>query len=158
MDEIEIRRQRASYMRAWSAANREKVRESQRRKYLKYRDRILAQVKERTEKNKDRIRAYYSAWRKTPEGIAARTNAEYRRRALKRNCASPATNVEIKQLLSEATNCEYCKVPFGDNIRPTLDHVVPLSRGGSHSGDNLVAACLSCNTSKGARLDYQGST
>lgn len=34
----------------------------------------------------------------------------------------------------------------------TLDHVVPLSRGGSHNPGNLVSACLSCNQRKGSML------
>lgn len=31
-----------------------------------------------------------------------------------------------------------------------LDHVLPLSRGGSHTADNLRVACGRCNTSKGS--------
>jgi 5-methylcytosine-specific restriction endonuclease McrA len=34
----------------------------------------------------------------------------------------------------------------------TLDHVIPLSRGGAHTADNLKVACLSCNCRKGSRL------
>lgn len=32
----------------------------------------------------------------------------------------------------------------------TIDHVVPLSRGGTDALSNLRAACLSCNTQRGA--------
>ena len=32
-----------------------------------------------------------------------------------------------------------------------LDHVVPLSRGGRSSWDNVVAACIPCNSKKGNR-------
>lgn len=35
---------------------------------------------------------------------------------------------------------------------PTIDHVVPQSRGGSHHISNLVAACWGCNRSKGNRV------
>lgn len=31
----------------------------------------------------------------------------------------------------------------------TLDHLIPISRGGSHSNDNLVIACFTCNNSRG---------
>lgn len=34
----------------------------------------------------------------------------------------------------------------------TLDHVIPLSRGGSHTAGNLKVACGKCNSKKGARL------
>lgn len=55
--------------------------------------------------------------------------------------------------------CHYCKsklvLPDGSGGRPagvsrgmllaTLDHVVPLSRGGTDDFGNLVAACRQCN-------------
>ena len=31
----------------------------------------------------------------------------------------------------------------------TLDHVIPTSRGGTSGVDNVVLACLACNTEKG---------
>jgi 5-methylcytosine-specific restriction endonuclease McrA len=34
----------------------------------------------------------------------------------------------------------------------TLDHVIPRSRGGSSSWENLVACCHACNRRKGNRL------
>src|SRR5690606_24237264 len=34
----------------------------------------------------------------------------------------------------------------------TIDHVVPRSRGGTHSWDNCVAACRTCNSKKADRL------
>jgi len=43
--------------------------------------------------------------------------------------------------------CQYCSGPA-----ETLDHVVPRSRGGAHSWDNVVAACRRCNLRKGDRL------
>lgn len=44
--------------------------------------------------------------------------------------------------------CIYC----GDEAQPlTLDHVRPISRGGSNHPANLVPACSSCNKSKGAK-------
>lgn len=39
--------------------------------------------------------------------------------------------------------CQYCNGPAEN-----LDHVTPRSRGGSHTWDNVVAACRSCNTRK----------
>jgi 5-methylcytosine-specific restriction endonuclease McrA len=43
--------------------------------------------------------------------------------------------------------CQYC----GSKKHLTLDHVVPRSRGGKHTWDNVVAACASCNSRKGSR-------
>lgn len=47
--------------------------------------------------------------------------------------------------------CVYCGTALGlENA--TLDHVIPLSRGGSHHLGNLVAACQPCNQRKGSLL------
>lgn len=44
--------------------------------------------------------------------------------------------------------CRYC----GSRQEPLhCDHVIPASRGGAHTTDNLVAACQPCNLSKGDR-------
>lgn len=60
----------------------------------------------------------------------------------------------IRQIHRQEGQCLYCSVrmtaPGRD--RPTSlqwDHVVPLSRGGTHSIGNLIAACRNCNLSKG---------
>ena len=44
--------------------------------------------------------------------------------------------------------CVYCAVAL-DQRTATLDHVVPLARGGAHDPGNLVAACAPCNRLKG---------
>lgn len=49
--------------------------------------------------------------------------------------------------------CFYCTVMLENQItsrRMTLDHVVPLSRGGLNDMENLVLACSACNTHKGS--------
>ena len=43
--------------------------------------------------------------------------------------------------------CQYCNAP-AENI----DHVIPRSRGGSHTWENVVAACRPCNTRKRDRM------
>lgn len=57
------------------------------------------------------------------------------------------TAKEIRLLLSKP--CFYCQKY---NARMTMDHVVPISKGGRHSIGNLISACNSCNASKGNKL------
>jgi 5-methylcytosine-specific restriction endonuclease McrA len=54
-------------------------------------------------------------------------------------------------LLRDRNTCQYCAVvlPSGEL---TLDHVVPRSRGGSSTWENLVACCHPCNRRKGNHL------
>ncbi len=47
--------------------------------------------------------------------------------------------------------CVYCGSSLGLDLA-TLDHVHPLSHGGTHAPGNLVAACQRCNQLKGSLL------
>ena len=48
--------------------------------------------------------------------------------------------------------CQYCGSKGG---QLSMDHVVPRSRGGSDSWDNVTTACLSCNVRKGNRTPQE---
>lgn len=50
----------------------------------------------------------------------------------------------------DKNKCQYCGRPFP---KPdlTIDHVVPRSRGGRDTWENLVLACVPCNVRKGNR-------
>jgi 5-methylcytosine-specific restriction endonuclease McrA len=43
--------------------------------------------------------------------------------------------------------CQYCGQRFAPS-QLTMDHLVPLARGGTSSKGNIVPACLKCNQSK----------
>jgi 5-methylcytosine-specific restriction endonuclease McrA len=51
-------------------------------------------------------------------------------------------------LRRDGHRCQYCG--RGD-LPLTLDHVLPLSRGGDDTWENLVCACVGCNNRKGDR-------
>ncbi|MGC1296631.1 MAG: HNH endonuclease [Alloacidobacterium sp.] len=57
-------------------------------------------------------------------------------------------------LLRDRNSCQYCGVvlPAGEL---TLDHVIPRSRGGLSTWENLVACCHSCNRRKGNQLLHE---
>jgi len=63
---------------------------------------------------------------------------------------------KIRQLAQrDGWSCSYCNVKLsvdGDGEQPTLDHVIPLSRGGARLNDNLVLSCAACNVAKGSKL------
>ena len=52
--------------------------------------------------------------------------------------------------------CQYCGRKF-ERSELTLDHVVPRSRGGSSTWNNIVLACIRCNLRKGDRLLTEAS-
>jgi 5-methylcytosine-specific restriction endonuclease McrA len=118
-------------VRAWKAANPDKCRASVRRNRASERARLRAwraahPEKERAISQRRRARMYAASGR----GFA--TEADF-------------------MLACEAWGwaCPYCRCDEGE---VTLDHIVPLSRGGSHHVYNLVPCCKACNSSKGAKL------
>ena len=52
--------------------------------------------------------------------------------------------------LRDHNRCQYCRRRFS-SAELSLDHVVPRSRGGRTTWDNIVTACLKCNVVKGGR-------
>ena len=49
--------------------------------------------------------------------------------------------------------CQYC----GSRTSLTVDHVIPRSKGGTSTWDNIVASCAPCNRRKGDQLPVQAN-
>jgi 5-methylcytosine-specific restriction endonuclease McrA len=47
-------------------------------------------------------------------------------------------------------SCQYC-----GKVAENIDHVLPRSRGGEHTWENVVASCRRCNTRKGSRTPVE---
>jgi 5-methylcytosine-specific restriction endonuclease McrA len=63
----------------------------------------------------------------------------------------PARNpafTRFNVFLRDRFECQYC----GDEEDLTFDHVIPRSRGGKTTWENVVTACAPCNLMKGGRL------
>jgi len=56
--------------------------------------------------------------------------------------------------LRDENRCQYCGKKFGTN-HLSLDHVIPRSRGGPSTWENIVCACLRCNVRKGGRTPQE---
>jgi 5-methylcytosine-specific restriction endonuclease McrA len=75
--------------------------------------------------------------------------AEYRARLLE--AEGTHTAEDIRHIYEEQEGrCAYCGITLYDDY--AVDHVVPLSRGGTNWPDNLAVACMFCNQSKHDRL------
>lgn len=51
-------------------------------------------------------------------------------------------------------NCQYCLKTFSAKDL-TLDHVIPVTRGGQKTWENLVSCCVSCNQKKGSKTPIE---
>ena len=56
--------------------------------------------------------------------------------------------------LRDNFQCQYCGGHFTRQAL-TLDHVLPRSKGGKSTWENLVSACVPCNTKKSNRTDIR---
>jgi 5-methylcytosine-specific restriction endonuclease McrA len=74
------------------------------------------------------------------------------RRARMKNADGNFTLDDIRHIYDDQEHrCLYCGITvFDDEI--TVDHVIPITRGGSNWPDNLAVACQSCNSSKNNKL------
>lgn len=94
---------------------------------------------ENPEKFRERYRSYAQNNKTKLNEKAAR------RRALKAKASTfYVSKKEVWHLYN--SKCFYCPKPS-----ETIEHVIPLSRGGSHGIGNLVPCCGSCNYSKAGR-------
>jgi 5-methylcytosine-specific restriction endonuclease McrA len=57
-------------------------------------------------------------------------------------------------LLRDGNCCQYCSVILTAG-ELTLDHVIPRSRGGLSTWENLVACCHNCNRRKGNQMPHE---
>jgi len=57
----------------------------------------------------------------------------------------------VRAIIWEKTKgrCWYCGCEMNPFVEFTVDHVIPICRGGTNDYDNLVPCCRSCNRSKG---------
>lgn len=102
-----------------------------------------------TKANPERSREIKAKWQAAnPESIAAKNR---RRRGVK-FCNGPHyTAADVARLLIEQRGrCAYCLLELDESYH--VDHIVPLSRGGSDGVENICLTCPSCNCSKGNRL------
>lgn len=172
-----MRNYQRKYMPAWRAANPKKWKKIAHRSYVAHKDAHLANCKKWNARNPEKCRAYSKEWnRRNPEKVRAKAvryypkarliskrweklnphkivDKDHRRRARKVAATTEDCAARIDVLRRERF-CHWCCefMPLGT---ATIDHVVPLARGGEHCNNNLVAACLKCNSSKGTKLVHE---
>ena len=142
------------------AKNRERVRVWRR----EHPQEQAAQKKRYVEKHREAVRTRWREYAKSdqPGAIRGRIRRALKakqkhkstmytrmRRAARKGAAEIVLTLEQWEAVKRVyrNKCAYC----GREAKLTLDHVVALTRGGNHTVQNAVPACLSCNASKGVR-------
>lgn len=143
------------YNKAWRASNKEKV-----KAYLKVNSqKIKLQKKAYNEANSDKNKAWCKSYLQThPEKYR---QYRHKRRALE--CHTQIEPINEKAVyLRDGWICQHCKkrvdkkLKWPNPMSPSLDHITPLTKGGSHIYKNVQLAHLVCNMSKHDRVLSQG--
>jgi 5-methylcytosine-specific restriction endonuclease McrA len=121
------------------------VKRHNREYYRKNREVLLAYQIEYREKNREKVRNYFRVIKR-------------RRRSAEGEISTEQWDTLVNFYCSDG-RCIACGKLFGEAWRDrlSLDHIVPLSRGGTHWPENVQPICCSCNSSKGNReiVDYR---
>jgi len=100
----------------------------------------FAQYKQ-SEKGKARDEKY----RKSDKCKATYLRHTYKRRGLSKDLPSTLTSIEWEEIKKKYKyRCVYC----GEKKPLTRDHLIPLSKGGGFTKENIVPACKRCNSIK----------
>lgn len=138
------------YSRTWRQNNAEYMRIY----HQMYREANRERLNAYREANADKFREQSRAYNKTHR--EQRAIHEEKRRARKVQAGGSFTRQEWEELCFYYDyTCLRCgkQVP---HIELTVDHVVPLSQGGTNGIDNLQPLCRSCNSSKRTKvIDYR---
>lgn len=145
--------ERYEYIKAWAAKNREKRNASQRKYYHADVERGRAIGKKHYHANKEVWNARRKAWRKSNPGKLAAQNHRRRDRRNGVEECDPASACVLAQLIDSAARmkCGLCGKNMPKHDR-TIDHVIPLAKGGTGHIANIQIVHLSCNCKKRAKL------
>lgn len=98
-------------------------------------------------RNKNKVIQKVLNWQKRNPDKKRATDHNYRSR-LYANGGKIKSDIVSEVLQSNNGFCQYCN----KNKANSVDHIIPLSKGGTNNRDNLAPACSSCNSSKKDKL------
>jgi 5-methylcytosine-specific restriction endonuclease McrA len=132
---------------------REKLRERRRRQQSSERHKEARRERLRrpsvVARRRERAKVTDGRYRKTDKGKATIAKHKAKRRALMATIVCSLTGrdwTEIKA--AQKGRCYWCK----RSAKLEMDHVVPVTKGGSHTRENVVGACRTCNASRGNKI------
>lgn len=138
---------------------KEEIKAYQKVYYLANKETVKAQTKAWQKSNKEQKKAIDKAWKQAnPEKLR---EYERKRQALKHQTEIEPIN-EKEIYLRDGWICQHCKKRVNKKFKwphpvsATLDHIIPLSQGGTHTYRNVQLAHFSCNNRKYNNILVQG--
>jgi 5-methylcytosine-specific restriction endonuclease McrA len=150
--------------------NKEKLKAQQKKYDEEHKEHRKGYIKNYCKLNREKITDYYRTYRKinpekekeaqrkyakTENGKLKEARVKHNRRSNSNKSPCTLTTIQWEKILeSQGNKCAICGNRFCKSRPPTKDHIVPLSKGGGFTFENVQALCRSCNSSKNARLDH----
>ena len=145
-----------SCRRKWRAKYRADNKDRIAARTAKYRAANKDKIAEYYEANKERIAAKHAEWaRNNSDKTRAKT---HRYRGRRRKAEGTFTADQWKARLAyHGYKCIYCGVEKQDTPQKylTMEHLIPLCRGGTNWASNLAPSCKSCNCSKNSKTHFE---
>lgn len=172
-------------VREWREKNFDRYTEYNKEYWQRTKEAQCLRLKEYYQVNKDKFRGYNKSWKIRNRTRYLEINANYRvrnrtkinerclahyysnkdkyldhyrrRRARLLNSEGHFTTAEFRDLCSVYNNV--CLCCGATSVKLTADHVVPISRGGKNTIDNIQPLCSTCNKKKNTKMiDYRVSS
>lgn len=157
--------------KAYYEANRDKVLERTRDYNQRNREEVLARGRDYYEKNRDRVAARGYSYREEKRDVIRARSERYRRAAgmqpgrprptaeekKARKAARAGLRLTLRWDVLKGGRCEVCGWGKADGVKLHLDHIVPISKGGTNDRSNLQALCSDCNLGKSDSHEPAGS-
>jgi 5-methylcytosine-specific restriction endonuclease McrA len=133
----------------WNRENRDRINENRKIAYHENLEESRAKAREQYAKNPESAKRTVQKWRK--ENPDAARNLWRNSRALRRGADGKHTKEDVSRMLVRQNHkCNACKISLTDTGFH-VDHITPVSKGGSNWPWNLQILCPTCNTSKNAK-------
>jgi hypothetical protein len=141
----------------WQKNNPERYKKKMTAWYQENREYVIKKTRKHHQEHKEERKKQGKEYRQTPRGKDSHNLNSSKRRAAKKsakiNDFTTEEWIKIKEIYQN--HCLCCGIKT-DKL--TMDHVIPLSKGGNHTKDNIQPLCKLCNSIKHTNvIDYRVS-
>jgi hypothetical protein len=151
---VKSRIRHAKNTRKWRETHREEAKAQAKKWRNSHKERISAYMSVYRKKNADQLRKWQVDYMRSPKGRMMFSIHGHKRRAmLKQNECTLTLEQWTKVIELQGNKCVICGKRFTKKNPPTKDHIVPLSRNGGLTFENIQAVHKGCNCKKQAKID-----